>query len=194
MYGVQLSQDYTEPLWGDSLVFTRNSWYSLSQSRKDERLRWPWNHPVVLNLFINVVITKYKLKLQFKLFQLWPLTVNCFKVSYQSYLAGLSKVCFLCIYVDQMIIQKRLLFCFKFSFTIFLLMFFPIFSNLFTDILKIYELPKIYNKILKKLLTMSSTRSILCHNFIWLLKFIENVLLGAKDCFDTKKILGRIFF
>ena len=154
MYGVQLSQDYTEPLWGDSLVFTRNSWYSLSQSRKDERLRWPWNHPVVLNLFINVVITKYKLKLQFKLFQLWPLTVNCFKVSYQCYLAGLSKVCFLCIYVDQMIIQKRLLFCFKFSFTIFLLMFFPIFSNLFTDILKIYELPKIYNKILKKLLTI----------------------------------------
>ena len=122
--------------------------------------------------------------------------MNCFKVSYQCYLAGLSKVCFLCIYVDQMIIQKRLLFCFKFSFTIFLLMFFPIFSNLFTDILKIYELPKIYNKILKKLLTMSSTRSILCHNFIWLLKFIENVHLGAKDSFGTKlkKILGRILF
>ena len=121
--------------------------------------------------------------------------MNCFKVSYQSYLAGLSKVCFLCIYVDQMIIQKRLLFCFKFSFTIFLLMFFPIFSNLFTDILKIYELPKIYNKILKKLLTMSSTRSILCHNFIWLLKFIENVHLGVKDSFGTKlkKIQGRVF-
>ena len=65
-------------------------------------------------------------------------------------------------------------------------MFFPIFSNVFTNILKIYELPKIYNKILKKLLTMSSTRSVLCHNFIWLLKFIENVHLGAKDSFGTK--------
>ena len=68
-------------------------WYLLIQSRKDERLRWPWSHPVVLNLFINLVITKHKLKLQyFKLIQLWPLTVNCFKVSSQSYLAGLSKM------------------------------------------------------------------------------------------------------
>ena len=99
-------QGYSEPLWGDSLLFTGNSWYSLNQSRKDERLRWPWSHPVVLNLFINLVITKHKLKLQyFKLIQLWPLTVNCFKVSSQSYLAGLSKICFLCTYVDQMIIQ-----------------------------------------------------------------------------------------
>ena len=95
-----------EPLQGDSLLFTRNSWYSLDQYRKDERLRWPWSHPVVLNLCINLVITKYKLKSQYvKLTQLWPLTVNCFKVSSQSYLAGLSKICFLCTYVDQMIIQ-----------------------------------------------------------------------------------------
>ena len=131
--------------------------YFLPEIRKDERQRWPWSHPVVLNLCINLVITKYELKWQFKLTQLWPLTVNCFSVcelSSQSYLASLSKVCFLCTYVDQMIIQKRLLFCFKFSFTIFLLMFFPIFSNVFTNILKIYELPKIYNKILKKLLTV----------------------------------------
>ena len=35
-----------------------------------------------------------------------------------------------------------------------LLMFFPLFSNVFTNILKIYELPKIYNKILKKLFTI----------------------------------------
>ena len=35
-----------------------------------------------------------------------------------------------------------------------LLMFFPLFSNVFTNILKIYELPKIYNKVLKKLLTI----------------------------------------
>ena len=30
-----------------------------------------------------------------------------------------------------------------------LLMFFPLFSNVFTNTFKIYELPKIYNKILK---------------------------------------------
>ena len=104
--GVQLPQRYTEPLWGDSLFFTRYSWYLLNQSRKDERLRWPWSHPVILNLCINLVITKYKLKLQYvKLTQLWPLTVNCFKESFQSYLAGLSKICFLCTYVNQMIVQ-----------------------------------------------------------------------------------------
>ena len=43
---------------------------------------------------------------------------------------------------------------FKFNFTIFLLMFFPLFSNFFTSILKNYEVPKIYNKILKKLFTI----------------------------------------
>ena len=109
--------------------FTRNSWYSLHQYRKDQRLRWPWSHPVVLNLCMNLFITKYKWKSQFKLTQLWPLTMNCFKVSSQSYLAALSKICFL-------------------------YMLFLIFSNVFTNILKIYELPKIYNKILKKLLTI----------------------------------------
>ena len=104
-------------------------------------LVWPWSHPVVLNLGINPVITKYKLKSQFKLIQLWPLTVNCFKVISQSYLAGFSKICFLCTYVDQMTIQQRFS-CFKFRFTVFLLMFFPIFSKLFANISKIYELLK----------------------------------------------------
>ena len=37
--GVQLPQGKTEPLRGDSLLSTRNSWYSLDQDRKDERLR-----------------------------------------------------------------------------------------------------------------------------------------------------------
>ena len=97
-------------LRGDSLLFTRNSWYSLDQPQKDERMKF-------------IFITKYKLKLQYvKLTQLWPLTVNCFKVSSQSYLAGLSKICFLCT----------------------------------------------------------------CHNFIWLVNFIENVYLGAKDFFGIK--------
>ena len=92
VYGVQLLQGYTEPLWGGSLLFTRYSWYSLNQSWNDKRLRWPWSHPVVLNLSIYLFITKYKLKSPYvKLTQLWPLTVNFFKVSSQSYLAGLSK-------------------------------------------------------------------------------------------------------
>ena len=29
---------------------SRNSWYSLYRSWKDERLSWAWNHPVVLNM------------------------------------------------------------------------------------------------------------------------------------------------
>ena len=37
--GVQLPQRYTEPLRGDSLLRSRNSWYSLDQYRKDESLR-----------------------------------------------------------------------------------------------------------------------------------------------------------
>ena len=92
MDGVQLPQGYIEPVRGDSLLFTRNSWYSLDEHQKNERLRWPWSHPVVLNLYINLVFTKYRLKSQFKLTQLSPLTVNCFKVSSQSYLTGLSKM------------------------------------------------------------------------------------------------------
>ena len=116
---VQLPQCCTEPLRGGSLLVL---WYSLDQYQKDERLRWPWSHPLVLNLSINIVISKYKLKSQFKLTQLWPFILNCFKVSSQSYLAGLSKICFLCT----------------------------------------------------------------CHNFIWLVNFIENVYLGAKDFFGIK--------
>ena len=88
----------TQPLWGDSLLFTtkvsKNPWYLLDQSRKDERMRWPWSHPVVLNSCIKLVITKYKLKLQYvKLTQLWPLTVNCAKVSSQYYRVELSWNC-----------------------------------------------------------------------------------------------------
>ena len=77
MDGVQLPQGNTGPIWGDSLLFTRNSWHSLDQSRKSKRLRWSWSHLVVLNLCINLVITKYKLKSQYvKQTQLWPLTVS----------------------------------------------------------------------------------------------------------------------
>ena len=60
-----------------------------------------------------------------------------------------------------MIIQRRLMFCSKFSFTIFLLMFFPLFSKFFTNILKIYELPKINDAILKSCQTLVLTIIIL---------------------------------
>ena len=70
------------------------------------------------------------------------------------FIIKLSKICFLCTYVNQMILKKRLVFSFKFSFTVFLLILFPLFSMNFTNILNIYELPKIYNKILKKLFTI----------------------------------------
>ena len=91
VYGVQLLQGYTEPLWGGSLLFTRNPLYSLNQSRKDERRRWPWSHPVVLNLCIYLFITKYKLKSQYE-FSVLPgrLIQNMFSLD---------------IYIDQMIIQ-----------------------------------------------------------------------------------------
>ena len=57
-----------------------------------------------------------------------------------------SKICLLCPYVDQMIIQQKLKFFSSSIFTIFSLMFFPLLWTVFTDMLKIYELPKVYNK------------------------------------------------
>ena len=74
-------------------------------------------------------------------------------------------------------------------------MFFPLFSKVFTDILKIYELPKIYNKIPKYcqtlVLTMIMYQANSMSNLIWLLNytpinFIENKQFGAKDSFGTK--------
>ena len=69
-------------------------------------------------------------------------------------------------------------------------MFFALFSKVFTNVLKDYELPKIYNEILKKIVHNNH------HNFILLLNFIKNVHLGAMDSFGTKlkKILRRIIF
>ena len=96
--GVQVPHGYAEPLWGDSSLFKRNSWYSLDQSRKDERLRWPWSQPVVFNLCINLVITNYKLKLQTDSI----IALNCelcqseFSVLSGRLIIKLSKTCFLC--------------------------------------------------------------------------------------------------
>ena len=30
-------------------IYRASSWYSIDRPRKDERLSWPWSHPVVLN-------------------------------------------------------------------------------------------------------------------------------------------------
>ena len=76
----------TEPLWGYFYHYApRNLWYSLDQSQMDERLRWSWSHPVVLNSCNSLLTTKFKLKWQYvKLtfwhIVLWPLTVNSSKL------------------------------------------------------------------------------------------------------------------
>ena len=137
------------------------------------------------------------------------MTFNCelcqseFSVSSDKIIMKFSEICFLCIYVDKMIKQQRLVFCSRFSFTIFLLMLFPLRSKIFTNILKAYELPKINNMIPKYCQTLVLTISIYQANSMSqlhlaseLYSFIENVPLGAKDSSGTKlkKILGRIFF
>ena len=48
---------------------------------------------------------------------------------------------------QQRLYSRDFVLCSNFSFTTFSLMFFPLFSKVFTNILKIYELPKIHNKI-----------------------------------------------
>ena len=99
--GMQLPQDYREPLWGGSLLFSRNSCDSLNQSRNDERVRWTWSHPVVLNLCINLVMTKYKLKSQYvKLTQLWPLTENCRRNDYTIDISVLLQIQFYNIFTN----------------------------------------------------------------------------------------------
>ena len=55
----------------------------------------------------------------------------------------------------------------------------PLFQ-VFTKILKIYELPKINNKIIKKLLTIIIYQVSSMSNFIWLLNLIENKYLGQR--------------
>ena len=123
-------------------------------------MRWPWSHPVVLNSCINLVINKYKAAIcqtdSIMTFNC-DLCQNEFSILSGRIIMKLSKICFLCTYVDKMIIQQRLMFCSRFSFTIFLLMFFPLCSKVFIDILKIYELPKINNTIPKYCQTLVLT-------------------------------------
>ena len=39
-------------LWSKPVLETTpwNSWYSFDQPQKDEKLRWPWSHPVILKM------------------------------------------------------------------------------------------------------------------------------------------------
>ena len=70
-------------------------------------------------------------------------------------------------------------------------MFFPIFSNVFTNILKIYELPKIYNKLTIIIYQVNSMSQLhLASEISW------KCTLGGKRFFwhEIKKTLGRIFF
>ena len=49
---VQLSQGYratTKRQFAFYYSVSRSSWYSTDRPRKDERLSWPWSHPVVFN-------------------------------------------------------------------------------------------------------------------------------------------------
>ena len=82
------------------------------------------------------------------------MTLNCevsqseFSVLSAKLIIKLSKICFLCTYVDQMITQQRFNVLAQPKFKIFSI-FYPLFSKDSNDILKIYELPKIYDKIPK---------------------------------------------
>ena len=140
------------------------------------------------------------------------MTFNCqlcqteFSVLSGRIIMKLSEICFLWTNVDKMIIQQRLMFCSKISFRIFLLIFFPLCSKVFIDILKIYDLPKINNTIPKycqtHVLTIiiyqanSMSQLQLVSSELYPINFTENVALGEKDSFGPKlkKVLGRIFF
>ena len=88
------------------------------------------------------------------------MTLNCelrqkeFPVIHGRILIKLSKIC---AYVDQLIIQQRLMLGSKFRFTVFLLMFFPLFPKIFTNTLKIYEPPKTNNTLSKYCQTLVLT-------------------------------------
>ena len=79
------------------------------------------------------------------------MTLNCelcqseFSVLSGRLIIKLLKICFLCTNVGSMIIQQRFNALLQIHYKT-VLLFFPLLSKFFTNILKIYELPKIYNK------------------------------------------------
>ena len=76
----------------------------------------------------------------------------------------------------------------NFSFKRFSLMLFPLFSKVFTDMLKIYEPPKLYKKIPKYCQTLFLKIIIYQANAMNYthISFIENVPKEAKKSFSTK--------
>ena len=123
-------------------------------------MRWPWSHVVVFNSCIKLVINKYKTAVfQTDLIMTFNIELCQSKFSLLSgrIIMKLSTICFLCTYVYKMIIQQRLMFFSKFSFTIFLLMFFTLCSKVFINILKICELPNVNNTIPKYCQTLVLT-------------------------------------
>ena len=130
------------------------------------------------------------------------LSQSQFSVLSSRLIIKLSKICFLCTYVEQMIIQKK--------FNVLLhIQFCNIFTNvffiIFTDILKIYELIKIYNKIPKYCQKLFLTIIIYQAKYyvkissglrtIPLLILLKMCSWGQKtlSVLDKKKILGTIF-
>ena len=91
------------------------------------------------------------------------MTLNCelcqseFSVLSGRLIIKLSKMCFLCTYVDQMIIQQIFNVLLQLQFHDIFTTVLPIFSKVFTDILKVYELLKMYNKIPKYCQTLVLT-------------------------------------
>ena len=73
--------------------------------------------------------------------------IQLLQILFGRLITKLLKIYFLCTYDDQT--KKLQRFCIKLSFTNFSLVFFQLFSKFSTNICKIYELPKIYNKIPK---------------------------------------------
>ena len=106
-----------------------------------------------------------------KLTRLLSLTVNFVNVGSQSCLIGLPQRCQNSVSSAHMqtkwLYSRDLMFCCRFSFTILSLMFFLLFPKVFTDILKIYKLPKIRNKIPKYFQTPVLTITIYQVNFIF---------------------------
>ena len=107
-----------------------------------------WLHTPNLSSCINLVILKHELKSQYvKLTQLWPLTVKyVLSFIWQTCYKTVKNLLLLHICRPN---DYTEVFCCNFILTIFLLIFFPLLRNVFSDILKIFELAKIYNKIPK---------------------------------------------
>ena len=121
--------------------------------------------------------------------------LNC-ELCPQSYLTGLSKNYQKSVssaHIQAKLLHSRdLMFCSNFNFTIFSLIFFPLFPKVFTGILKIYELFKIYYKIhychmLVLTIIIYQANSVPTS---WILNyapinFVKNIPQNAKDSFGT---------